>query len=79
MMNLPIITACGRHVIDKWDDEYEIDSKSLGKDQSSHIPLTKSQSKHMILGSREAHTRTPISNTYTQNNDPHKSIYILKG
>ena len=50
----------------------------LGKDRSSYIPLIKSQSKHMILGSWKAHIRTPTSNTYTQNNDPHKSIYVLK-
>ena len=47
-------------------------------DQSSHMPLIKSQSKHMILGSPKAHIRTPTSNNYSQNNDSHKSIYILK-
>ena len=29
----------------------DIDSEPLGEDQSSHVPLIKSQSKHMILGS----------------------------
>ena len=33
----------------------EIDSEPIGDDQSSHVPLIKSQSKHMMLGSQEAH------------------------
>ena len=72
------MTASGRHVVDKLDDEYDTDLESLGEDWSSHIPLIKSQSKHMILGSRETHIRTPTSNTYTKDNDPHKSTYELK-
>ena len=62
----------------KLDDGYDTNSELLGEDQSSHIPLIKSQSKHMILGSQKTHIRTPISNTYTKDNDPHKSTYELK-
>ena len=29
----------------------DINSEPLGEDQPSHVPLIKSQSKHMILGS----------------------------
>ena len=71
-------TAWGRHVVDKLDDEYDTNSEPLEEDRSSHIPLIKSQSKHMMLGSQETHIRTPISNTYTKDNDPHKSTYELK-
>ena len=78
MVNLPKSLHGGRHVVDKLDDEYDTNSEPLGEDQSSHIPLIKSQSKHMILGSQETHIRTPTSNTYTKDNDPHKSTYGLK-
>ena len=76
MMNLP--KSLHGEDMSSLDDKYDIASEPLGEDRSSHIPLIKSQSKHMILRSREAHIRTPISNTYTQNNDHHKSIYVLK-
>ena len=71
------ITTWGRHVVDKLNDEYDTDLEPLGEDRSSHIPLIKSQSKHMILRSWETHIRTPTSNTYTKDNDPHKSTYEL--
>ena len=82
MMNIPKSLhgedMSSRHVVNKLDDEYDTNSEPLGEDQSSPIPLIKSQSKHMILGSQETHIRTPTSNTYTKDNDPHKSTYELK-
>ena len=78
MMFLPKSLHGGRHVVDKLDDGYDTNSEPLGEDQSSHIPLIKSQSQHMILGYQETHIQTPTSSTYTKDNDLRKSTYELK-